>query len=660
MRIKSLSVRNFRSIREAKVDLDNLTAFIGRNGAGKSSFLQALAVFYNPGFQITEEDYFNRTTTEPIQITVTFTELKPHEAEEFKPYLEGDDLTVWKSISADAGQQYFGTTTQIPAFAELRELKTFSERRSKLREIAGSGRFPNLRDTASNDTNLKQILSDYERDHPDLCERVRSPTQFFGPANIGGGKLDKFTKFVLIPAVREVADEAGLRRSSSLYQLLDILVLRQINARQDIRDFKTEVQEKAQQLFSPENLRELSALGVSISRTLEEFAPGSELHLRWGQPPVPDIPAPQPQATLTEDGYEGDITRKGHGLQRALILTLLQHLARTSDRQQTDSSQENNGAEPQTIQTDPDVILAIEEPELYLHPQRCRYLYGVLQRLSAVGNEPGTPATQVIYTTHSPHFVSLNAFDRVRIVRKVRSDESAIGETSCSSHSLEAALGSIAAAYEIPRESLSAQSFILRSANVMTSAVNEGFFADCVVVVEGPQDAAAIWAVQEQMQRDWVRLGISVVPAMGKNKMDRPLVAFGGHRIPLYFVVDGDAKNKDNQKKTAQLNRALGRLAKLQLEDFPTTDVKENCAFFEDCLETEIADAIGQENFNEFRSKIAAEFQHGRLSDVLKSPDGMESFIAEVYAAGLRIDVLESIVEAVTGLARAARSSSEP
>ncbi len=56
----------------------------------------------------------------------------------------------------------------------------------------------------------------------------------------------------------------------------------------------------------------------------------------------------------------------------------------------------------------PNLVLAIEEPELYQHPSRQRHLASVLLNL-AEGALPGVAKnTQVIYTTHSPLFVGLD------------------------------------------------------------------------------------------------------------------------------------------------------------------------------------------------------------------------------------------------------------
>lgn len=84
MIIKSVEVKNFRSIREACLGCDNLTAIVGRNGAGKSSFLYAIDTFYDIAAPITEEDFFDRSTGNPIEIRVTYSDLRDDEKKNSK------------------------------------------------------------------------------------------------------------------------------------------------------------------------------------------------------------------------------------------------------------------------------------------------------------------------------------------------------------------------------------------------------------------------------------------------------------------------------------------------------------------------------------------------------------------------------------------------
>jgi AAA15 family ATPase/GTPase len=116
MIIKSVEVKNFRSIREARLDCDNLTAIVGRNGAGKSSFLYAIDTFYDTKASITEEDFFDRDVGSPIEIRVTYGDLREDEKEEFSPYIKDDRLIVTKRISTEDGhiaQRYYAAPLQM-------------------------------------------------------------------------------------------------------------------------------------------------------------------------------------------------------------------------------------------------------------------------------------------------------------------------------------------------------------------------------------------------------------------------------------------------------------------------------------------------------------------------------------------------------------------
>jgi predicted ATP-dependent endonuclease of OLD family len=46
MKIKSVRIRNFRSIKEQTIEFDDYTCLVGANGSGKSNVLHALNVFF--------------------------------------------------------------------------------------------------------------------------------------------------------------------------------------------------------------------------------------------------------------------------------------------------------------------------------------------------------------------------------------------------------------------------------------------------------------------------------------------------------------------------------------------------------------------------------------------------------------------------------------
>jgi putative ATP-dependent endonuclease of the OLD family len=75
MLIKSVSVKNFRCAKRGTLKCGPLTAMVGANGTGKSTYLRALNVFYDLAPKVEKRDWYNEEQNNPIEIAVTFTDL---------------------------------------------------------------------------------------------------------------------------------------------------------------------------------------------------------------------------------------------------------------------------------------------------------------------------------------------------------------------------------------------------------------------------------------------------------------------------------------------------------------------------------------------------------------------------------------------------------
>lgn len=656
MLIRRVRIANFRSICDAELDCDRLTALLGRNGAGKSNFLRAIDTFYDITAPTTAEDFFNHDTNSPVEIRVTYGDLSPAEEAEFAPYVRDGTLTVTKRISfgnARAEQKYYAAAEQVPRFAEIRGMSNKTERRKAWKELVDSGTLPGLVGTARSADEVEELMRAYEQDHPELLEVVEREEQFFGPRNIGGGKLDKFTKFVLVPAVREASEEVGGRRGA-IAQILDTLVLRKLSAREDVRAFQGDFETRAKELFGPATEADLAEVATSLTDSLSTFAPGSRLHLSWGEVSVPEIQPPAAKVTLVEDEFEGDIERKGHGLQRALVLTLLRELAMLAPAEETGESDEKAGSlEGSARAAAPDLILAIEEPELFLHPSRCRYLSRLLFELASAGQ--GTqPRNQILYTTHSPYLVDLHRFDQVRMVRKVRPDGAGVQRTTVTKFSLDQAAQELARMCDEDPAAFTRESFAARALPVMTHIVNEGFFADVAVLVEGPSEVGALWKLQEAMDARWDERGIALIPVGGKPSLDRPTVIFRGLSIPTYFVFDADRGHRGtgDEENTKKANQICLRLAGAPVEDFPGTQEHGTWAVLEENFEALLRQELGHDELTELLRQVADELGYGSGQRVLKNVEGSARMIELARERGLQFPTLERIVESVTALSQ--------
>lgn len=619
-------------------------AIIGRNGTGKSTVLYALDVFYNIAAQVTEFDYFAKDVESEIKIRITYGNLRDDEKEEFKSHIKDDKLTVTKVINS-GGSKYYGASRQIPEFHDIRN-EAATPKKSKYNGLVDSGKYEGLGPKVKKAADADTAMNEYEASHPELLETFETPQQFLGPRNIGGGKLDKYTKFVLIPAVRDAAAEVD--RKGVILQLIDVLVTRSVNKRPDVRKLNEEFEKRVKEVYSADNLEELGKLAGIITALLAQYAPGAEIDLAFDEVVPPKINLPPAIANLVEDNFKCPISYTGHGLQRALIFALLQQLSITDMSPEANETEEAETV-PAALRL-PDLILAIEEPELYLHPARSRYLSNVMTKLTAPPAEGADPRSQIFYATHSPYFIDLNQFDKVRLAKKCPVDGIEVLQTKVTQYSRKEASEKLAEISEKDPATFTETSFVAHAAPVMTSIVNEGFFADVVVVVEGLSDVAILWAVQQHFNRNWDGLGIVIVPADGKNSIDRPVVAFRGLEIPTYFIFDGDSSHTGKKKEKAITSNAiLQRLAGVDIVDFPNTQIQDTWAVFHDKMETELKESL-DELFDSIRNEIAEELGYEKPSNVLKNPEAAARFVKSAYDKGKKITVLEEIVDKITSL----------
>ena len=151
----------------------------------------------------------------------------------------------------------------------------------------------------------------------------------------------------------------------------------------------------------------------------------------------------------------------------------------------------------------------------------------------------------------------------------------------------------------------------------------KGFFADVAVLVEGEDDRAAILGVATSMGHDFDSDGISVIPCMGKNNLDRPLVIFRRVGIPVYVIWDGDQGETDAK---AEDNRRLLRLLCQSEEDWPC-GVWDRYACFKTELETTLAEEIGKDLFDrllsEAQSQLGIREKEGRSEEPCRAPAGL-------------------------------------
>ena len=259
MLIQKVHVKNFRSILDESLPCDSLTALVGRNGSGKSSFLNAIELFYNPSAKITAEDFYAEDTTQDIEIAVTFTDLSKEAKDFFSAYIDNDVITVVRVFSIIQGKKsgtYHGMRLQNPDFVCVRNAGGKMDIRNKYNEIRETQEYSSLPSVRSADEVFKE-LDEWESQNPEQCSLRRDDGQFFGFTQVGQGYLGRYTKFIHIPAVRDAQEDATDSKGSPVTEIMDLVVRNALTNREDLANFKQHTQDRFKEIMDPKQLTEL-------------------------------------------------------------------------------------------------------------------------------------------------------------------------------------------------------------------------------------------------------------------------------------------------------------------------------------------------------------------------------------------------------------------
>ena len=639
MIIKSIRVQNFRCIKDETLYCENLTVLVGPNGSGKSSFLRALQMFYDPNARYTEDDFYARDTSQSIKITVTFTSLNEEEMKFFKKYVKAGELTVEKEMTwppSRGSQKYYGICLRNPDFDAFRSAKG-SELRKEYNSLRAKRKYSSLPEY-TNRFDAEKALTEWEYSHPDECEWRRDEGQFFGFKEVGGAHLERFTKFIFVPAVRDASEDAIEGRGAVITEIMDLVVRRTLVERDEIVKFEEEINKKYREIFDPKKIKELQTLEGELSKLLQTYAPDTSVKLNWIEKAGITVEMPEADIRLVEDEYHSPVSHTGHGVQRAFILAMLQYLAMAETIAKHKDEEAQN-----YVPKMPNLILGIEEPELYQHPDRQRHLANTLAKL-AKDDIPGViNQIQVIYSTHSPLFVDLERFEQIRIFRKVKKEKEAPKQTKIFFATLEKVAELLEKADNRPKGSYSAEILRTRLSALINPWINEGFFAKLAVLVEGIVDRAAILGSAWAMGYDLESKGIAVIPCNGKTCLDRPIAIFKTLEIPVYAIWDSD---QGSSKARPEDNHRLLRLFNQTAEDWPEM-VTDEFACFKQNLLHKVKAELGKEFFNKSVKECCEQMKIGYGKHALENPKVFHYVFKKAKEQGKGSLTLETIIKKI-------------
>lgn len=535
MRLRKFKIKNFKGIEQASYEWDDIIVLIGENNVGKSTVLQALECFLS-GSAIKEEALFHNNKTDAdraIELVGYFDGLSDREKKQtaVQGRMHGDEWILkkafWKDEEADRApwkEKYYSYSSE----------ETF---RGWPTPDRSWGSFPDDYQTLTNqikgrsNAQTREQLKELVREHrPDLIEQSK-PRWIENPGGGGNWKSNAnslLPRCIFVQAVHDASDESVSKAGSAYGQIIGLIVEMKLSKREEFAELHRAF-EGVLKLFTsdrehPEQqAEEIKAVQDRINDGLAEVVGGKAV-IYTEPPEIREILMPSTTLRIKDgkSAVETLVQHQGHGLQRTLILTMLQVLTEVQSE-----PTENDAAGDAGATVIRPVVLAVEEPELYMHPQMARKMRDVLYRLAEKAN------VQVVCTTHSPVFLDMAR--KHRAIVRVNKDISGVVTFGQAMEDLFAGPDA-----ESERQQLD---MIAR----FDPAVNELFFAKRVVLLEGRTEFAAIRLGAEVTgifgRFPHLRHDVTLIDCTSNGAVPLFQTVLNHFEVPYLAVIDEDPEN---------------------------------------------------------------------------------------------------------------------
>ena len=319
MRVSKIVVENYRSIQKIEVKVDNFSIFVGQNNHGKTNLFEAIDWFYKTK-SAQKDEHFNRDQSNTISVEIFF-----------------DDVEK----------------------SDISKLKTPANQ-TKIKKLLENNTNFSIKKTSTDPKKRKYFVNSVEKENPSGLDTAINE---FLP------KLEYVNTKIRLDDVSKYKDKnpIGLMLSGVLSVIVE-------NSK-EYTGFKNQFSKVFEDSDS-EVRKKLDTLGEKVGSYLKkQFPDGTTVKFKVNPPNFNDLL--KSFNTTVNDGIETKAEDKGDGMQRAIMLSIIQAFA--------DYRKEKTGGGT--------FLFLIDEAELHLHPSAQRALKKALLDISHTD--------QVLINTHS-------------------------------------------------------------------------------------------------------------------------------------------------------------------------------------------------------------------------------------------------------------------
>lgn len=537
MRLSRITIKNFRRIEEADILLAKSSFLIGQNNFGKSSVIRCLELLLSN--QAPEAGDFRKeadgTSCDEIELTGYFVDITPEVA----------NSRGFRGRVVD-GAYCYRKTYPLANPSKQQRIECI-EYPCTIREVyrnAGTGQAlidlglpeERVRETVGANGKLKV---GWERELLDLVADFDTTTEPAWVANPGGipqNVISKLPRVIHVPPLTKQEDVGSGQGKTLVAEVLDILfkdLLEGNPTAETVQNGLNTLQEE----MSPE--REGSIIHTlcgEVNRIISDVFPECGIQINPSLQDLSAVLRPRYDISLYSN-VDTDVARQGTGLLRTAIFSMFRYHTRLHERTE--------------IHTRP-LLVAFEEPEMYLHPSAANLLRDTIYALGRTD--------QIVCTTHSPWMIDLS--QELQSLTKMVLRES----------------GYIAAVnYGVSEEMARLQGddrTRVKMLQLFDDEMSRVFFSQRVVVVEGDSEMVALKATIDLLPeelRKQVLSRVQIVKARGKAAIISLVKYLRALSIEPFVIHDRDKGTQGAEVFNPHILEAAG--------------APEQVAMLEECIE---------------------------------------------------------------------------
>jgi putative ATP-dependent endonuclease of OLD family len=543
VKIASLKINGYKRLKDVTICFGDATFLIGPNNAGKSSVLQALQCLLSDKKNLDEACFYSEADDAGGKVVLSQEVILEAEIRDVP-----EDAAQWRGFrgrifdydpmdSGETGKAIFyrktfplgkpvvieiksKTRTLKPEFLKSKTRKDLIDAGANAEQIVEA--FPVEGKVSSSD--LVQIDDLWDITDEDIWDR--------NPGGIGPVVLSKLPSLLLIPAEASASeiDRSSGPLISTLLELFSDVRAQSVNYAEAQRCLDLLAKE-----LDPENrASEFGKMMGELNHVLSGVFADAQLHASVNLS-SPETLKPTFSIEMSSNIRTGS-AHQGTGMVRAAVFGLLRYRQRWL--------RQRDGAEQRSL------IIAFEEPEIYLHPSAANQMRDLIYDLS-------TDRTQIVATTHSPYLIDLSRKPRQILNRLYFSNKNALSYAF-----------SVTDEYKkLEADDKDHVKMLLK----LDDHVSRIFFTQRVVVVEGDTEEVVLKEAIRRLEpgrRHALVSSTEVIKARGKASIIGLCRYLNALKVEYFVIHDRDEGVEGAEKFNPLIAAAVGNQERvLQIED---------------------------------------------------------------------------------------------